>query len=464
MFSCRFLRNTVCGLWAVAVTGPAAAGMLALTGATVFDGTGAEPVADSTLLIRDDRITAVGPAHRVAVPAGAQVLRVTGTWILPGLIDAHVHFFQSGGLYTRPDIIDLRQVRPYEEEIAALRARLPDTLARYTASGVTAVADLAGPDWVYDLRGLSAEQADAPRVLLSGPGLAPYLPRGLDGRHAPALVVRTPAQARAGVRRLAQRQPDVLKIWFVPRSGMDLDREFEWVQAAVDSAHAQGLRVAAHATQREIARRMVKAGVDILVHSIDDQPVDQALLERLRANHVLYIPTLGVALRYAEVLGQQLRLTPFERARGDPGVIASLDDLVWLLPGRRRASGLPDNREARENLVRVHAAGVPVAAGSDAGNIGTLHGPALHRELELMVQAGLSPAEVLVTATRGGAEVMGRSGELGCLAPGCRADLVVLEDSPLADIRNTTRIGLVMVNGRIVHCDANRLPAGCPER
>lgn len=452
MRTSRLISRLCCGLLiaAVVVVNQARSEVTVLAGATVFDGTGAGPIADAVVVIRDGRIADIGPAGRVAVPAGSDVRRLDGKWIMPGLIDAHVHFFQSGGLYTRPDVIDLRRIRPYAREIAALRAQLPETLARYIASGVTAVVDLAGPDWVYDLRQLAGELPASPRLALSGPGLAPFLPRGLDGKDAPAVVVRTPGQAREEVRRLATRRPDLIKIWFVPKPGMDLDQEFQWVHAAIDEAHGRGLRVAAHATQREVARRMVAAGADILAHSIDDQPADQKLLAQMRANGVLYIPTLGVSQRYAEVLGQTLTLSSFERSHADPAVIASLDDMARLFPGRGRRVRLQDNRTARGNLLRVHEAGITVAAGSDAGNIGTLHGPALHRELELMVQAGLTPAQVLTAATHGGAVVMGRGTELGRLAPGYRADLLVLEDSPLADIRNTRRIALVMIDGRFV--------------
>jgi len=441
----------------------AADGFTVLAGATVFNASGADPVQDAVVLIRGNTIVDIGPADRVPVPEGSKVHDVRGKWIMPGLVDAHVHFFQSGGLYTRPDVIDLRHVRPYAREIAGLRDRLPETLDRYLASGVTSVVDLAGPDWVLDLRQLAGRLPEVPRLLISGPGLAPYLPHGLDGRHAPAVVVRTPAQARAAVRRLAERRPDMIKIWFVPRPGMDLAREFRWVQAAVDEAHAQGLRVAAHATQLDIARRMVAAGVDILVHSIDDRPIDDALLIQLRERQVLYIPTLGVSQRYAQVLGQQLRLSAYERALGDPWVIATLDDMAWLFPRRGKRAAIPDNTTARENLLRVHQAGITIAAGSDAGNIGTLHGPALHHELALMAEAGLAPVDVLIAATRGGAQVTGRGDELGRLAPGYRADLLVLEASPLRDIRNTRRIALVMKDGRFVHCVSARLSMPCPD-
>jgi len=442
---------------------PAADGLTVLAGATVFDASGAGPVQNAVVVICGDTIVDIGPADRVPVPAGSTVHDVRGKWIVPGLVDAHVHFFQSGGLYTRPDVIDLRRIRPYAVEIAGLRERLPATLERYVASGVTSVVDLAGPDWVLDLRRLASNLPAAPRLAISGPGLAPYLPEGLDGEDAPAAVVRTPAQAREAVQRLSKRRPDIIKIWFVPRPGMDLEREFRWVQAAVDEAHALDLRVAAHATQLDIARRMVTAGTDILVHSVDDRLIDDALLEQLRSNQVLYIPTLGVSQRYSEVLGQQLRLSGYERTLGDPAVIATLDDMAWLFPGRGRRVAIPDNTTARENLLRVHQAGITIAAGSDAGNIGTLHGPGLQRELELMVQAGLLPADVLIAATLGGAQVMGRSRELGRLAPGYRADLLVLEGSPLRDIRNTRRITLVMLDGRFVQCVPAQLSTICSE-
>ena len=244
---------------------------------------------------------------------------------------------------------------------------------------------------------------------------------------------------------------------------MDPQREFRWVYATIDEAHRLGLRVAVHATKLELAREMVRAGVDILVHSIDDELIEPELLSLMRARGVIYIPTLGVGRRYAEVLGQQLALSPFEQAMADSDVIASFDDLRWLNRGRASKRSLPDNRIANANLLRVHRAGIQIAAGSDAGNIGSLHGPGLHRELELMVEAGLTPKQVLLSATRNGAAVMGRGNELGRLQPGMLADLLVLDSDPLADIRNTENIVLVIKGGQILHCDTKTLPAGCPE-
>jgi imidazolonepropionase-like amidohydrolase len=448
---------------AALIAGDALADITVLTGATLFDGSGALPLANAVVVVRDDRIADIGPVDRVPIPSEAVVTDLRGKWILPGLVDAHVHFFQSGGLYTRPDVIDLRHVRPYDIEIATIRRLLPATLTRYTTSGVTSVVDLAGPAWTYELRRLADDAATSPRVALAGPGLAPALRPGLDGEHAPAVVVRTPEQARRAVRSLAADRPDLLKIWFALSPGMDPQREFRWVHAAIDEAHELGLRVAVHATQLKLAREMVRAGADILVHSIDDELIEPELLSLMRARGVRYIPTLGVGQRYAEVLGQQLALSPFEQAMADGDVIASFDDLRWLTRGRAIKQSLPDNRIANENLLRVHRAGIQIAAGSDAGNIGSLHGPGLHRELELMVRAGLTPTQVLQSATRSGAAVMGRGNEVGRLQPGMLADLLVLDSNPLADIRNTEDIVLVMKGGQILHCDARTLPVGCPD-
>ena len=459
------MRRVLCLLlWLLAVSGSGAfhqavaaaerAAPLALTGASIFDGTGAPPM-DGIILLHGERIAAIGPRAEITLPDDARVIDLSGYWIIPGLIDAHVHFFQSGSLYTRPDIIDLRRFRPYASEIAWIRRHLPANLARYLASGITSVVDMAGPWWVMDVRDAAEQTASAPRVALAGTGLAPGLPPGLDSEHAPGVIVRTPQQARAEVRRLAVRHPDFIKIWFAPTPAMDLEQEFAWISAAVEESHANGLRVAAHATQLEVARRMVQTGVDILVHSVDDKPVDDAFIALLKKYDVIYVTTLGVSEGYRETLTQEIHLSDFERRFGDPAVIASLDDLSERFPHYRPPRVQPGIRIALQNLARVHAAGIRVAAGSDAGNIGTLHGPALHHELELMQQAGLAPRDILVTATRNGAIVMGRERDIGTLQPGKLADMVILSADPLKDIRHTRHIA-ASVKGGVLY-QPNRL-------
>ncbi len=425
---------------------PAGADSLALVGGTVVDGTGAPARPGQTVLVAGDRILRVGPAEAVPVPDGAEVIDAAGKWIIPGLIDAHVHFFQSGGLYTRPDVMDLRHRRPYSEEIAAIRRDLDATLARYIASGVTGVVDMGGPMWTFELRERAAALEVAPRVAVAGPLLGTIAPDALSGLDDPPIIaIDGPEQAREQVRRLLRRDPDLIKVWFVPDGSLDAD--MPWVRAAIAAADAAGVPVVAHATRLDIARAVVAAGVDVLAHSVEDAAFDAGFAQTLARRDVVYVTTLVVDEGYREVLGGAVDLSPIERRLGDPRAIASWRDL----PGPRRLAGPAVSEAEARNLRRAAEHGVTIAAGSDAGNIGTLHGPALHRELRLMVAHGLTPLQALTAATRGGAAAMGRAADLGTIEPGKLADLVVLDRDPLADIANAAAIDRVVKGGVVVH-------------
>jgi imidazolonepropionase-like amidohydrolase len=432
----------------VLASGAAVAQPVALVGATVIDGTGASPVPDAVIVVRGGRIDALGPRGEVQVPQGARRIGVHGKWIIPGLIDAHIHFFQSGGLYTRPDAIDLREVRPYGEERQRIRDRLPQTLARYIASGITAVADLGGPMWNFEVRELAASLDVAPHVAVAGPLLANYVPLELVGPDPPILLSTNAERVQRQIASQFEHAPDFIKLWLIPRAGAAPGRA-DWVHAAVDAASEAGVPVVAHATRYDIARDAVQAGAGVLAHSIDDRLVDAPLLEMLREREVIYITTLVVMEGYARVLSGEAQPLDHELRFGDPEVIATWGEAPHRAP--RVAWGEDERREIMyENLRRVHAAGITIAAGSDAGNIGTLHGPGLHLELERMVEAGLTEAEVIAAATRGGARLMGREHEIGTLEPGKQADLVVLGGDPLRDIRHTRQIEWVMKGGRLL--------------
>jgi imidazolonepropionase-like amidohydrolase len=437
---------------------PGSAG--AASSALVLRGTVLRPdgatVPDAAVLVEGQRIVRLGPAEEVPVPHGARVVGGPDKWILPGLVDAHVHFFQSGGLYTRPDIVDLTGRVPYAEERAAIAAGLDRTLARYLRSGVTAVMDMGGPLWNFDVREHAHRTALAPRVHVAGPLLSSVSrPQLVVDGDAPILEVKEPAAARAIVREQAARRPDLVKLWWVlPAGGTAAD----WLpvgKAAIDEAHAQGLRVAVHATQLETARTAVQAGADLLVHSVDDAPLDDAFLGLLRERRVPYITTLVVLEGYAEALGHDVRLSPAEREIVDPAVVATVVDPPPL--PERAAAAAQRMRDrlpvALENARRASEAGVLVVAGSDAGNIGTFHGPAVLREVELLVQAGLSPARALRAATLDAARALGRERDLGSVEAGKLADLVVLDASPLDDVRNLARVHAVVKGGVVWPAD-----------
>jgi len=451
----RFRRTLLVLAVAAGMLGAASRGAraegLAIVGATVVDGAAA-PIPDAVVLIDGDRIQAVGSRAQVALPKGITIVDGRGKWVAPGLVDAHVHFFQSGGAYTRPDAVDLRKVRPYEREIALLKAALPRTFARYLLCGVTSVVDVGGPFWNFEVRDAAARTALAPRVAVAGPLISTVDRPQLDIGDPPIIKTATPDEARALVRRELERKPDLMKVWFVFRPGDDLAAGKALVAATVDEARKGGVRTAVHATELETARAAVEAGADVLVHSVFDKPVDDAFVDLLKRRGVVYIPTLFVRTGYTLVLTGTFTPTPAERRWADPDVLATFDEVKSrpeLASRPRRAPDPESERVTAQNLKRLSDAGVTIAAGTDAGNIGTLHGPSIFRELRLMADAGLTTRQVLASATAGGARVMGREKDLGAVAPGKLADLLILDRDPLVDVANLEAIHRVVKGGRV---------------
>jgi imidazolonepropionase-like amidohydrolase len=407
---------------------------------------------DGAIVIEGGRIREVGRRGNIRVP-DQNILDARGKWAIPGLIDAHIHFSQSANIYTRPDVIDLRKWRPYETELAWIRERIPVTLRRYLASGVTGLVDMGGPMWTFDVRDQANQSPDAPRVAVAGPLLSTHL----DGVRTPAdpmkVLMTSPQQARELVRRNLERRPDLTKILWLREPGDNLGQQIEMIRAAMDESQTRGVRVAVHATDLEIATEAIRLGADILVHSVEDQRVDREFIDLARRGNILYIPTLMVLDGYREVLGLEVSLTDIEQRLGDPQVMATWGELDKLydeeIPGGV-PSVLPPGgpRVEFENLQLLDTARIRIVGATDAGNIGTLHGPAIHRELELLVEAGMRPVDALVSATKNAAAVMGREAEVGTLERGKQADIVLLDADPLADIKNTRKIFRVMKAGR----------------
>jgi imidazolonepropionase-like amidohydrolase len=435
--------------------------MIAIVGATLVhperEGDAAV-TPDATIVVEGTHIVAAGPSRSTRVPAGARVIDARGKWIVPGLVDAHVHFFQSGNLYTRPDVADFNASMPYAKEVARNRARLPATFKVWLASGVTSVVDIGGPFWNFEVREAAAQSAAAPRVHVAGPLISMVDRPQLDLGDPPIIKITSPDEARSLVRRELARKPDYIKVWYIHRKDDDLAAQEAIVRATADEAHAAGVRLAVHATDLLVATSALRAGADFLVHSVDDAPVDAEFLALARRNHALYCPTLFVTMGYRYALSGTWKPTEAERRLADPQILAAMGDLERIpkdqVPERvAKLLAAPPDVKASEvmlaNLRAVRDAGIPIAMGTDAGNIGTLHGPSVFREMRLMAQAGLSPLEVLRAATVGGAMAMGMEKELGTIDAGKLADLVILDADPRADVANLERIDRVMKDGRL---------------
>ena len=411
---------------------------------------------DSTVIIDGNRIVRVGPMKTTAVPKGARVIDGKGKWVTPGLVDAHVHFFQSGDLYTRPDVADFNAVMPYEKETERNKARLPATFKVWLASGVTSVVDIGGPFWNFDMRDASLKSDAAPRVAVAGPLISMVDRAKLDIGDPPIIRIASPEEARALVAKELERKPDFIKVWFIHQPGDDLAKQEAIVKAAGDAAHAAGIRLAVHATELLVAKASLRAGADYLVHSVEDAPIDDEFLELAKKNKALYCPTLFVIMGYRYALSNTWQPTEIEKRLADPQILAKMRDLDSMpkdkLPDRvAKAMASPPqvkpSATALANLQKVWDAGIPVAMGTDAGNIGTLHGPSVFREMSIMVQSGLTTLEVLRAATTNGAKAMGR--DVGWIAPGKLADVLVLDADPLANIENLSKIHRVIKDGKV---------------
>ncbi|HEY0768634.1 MAG TPA: amidohydrolase family protein, partial [Steroidobacteraceae bacterium] len=430
-------------------------GVTAIVGATVIhpelDGAAAI-AADNTIIIAANRIKAVGPKATTRVPHAARVIDAHGKWVIPGLIDSHVHFFQSGNLYTRPDVADLGASVPYSSEVERNQARLAQTFKVWLASGVTSVADVGGPFWNFDVRDTARMTAAAPRVAATGPLISMIARPQLDLGDPPIIKISSAQEARALVARELQRKPDFIKVWFIHQEGDDLAAQEAIVRATADAAHAAGVRLAVHATEQLVAKSALRAGADYLVHSVQDEPVDEEFIAMARERHILYCPTLFVRMGYFYALSGTWQATEAEQRLADPQVLAGLRlDRAAKLP-ERVAKLVSEHREvelpavAMQNLVKVWNAGITVVMGTDAGNIGTVHGAGVFREMELMQRAGLTPLQVLRSATVNGAATMAVR-DLGTLAAGKLADLVVLDADPLADVANLSHASFVFKDG-----------------
>jgi len=461
-------RRSLAALAALALpfATPAAAAVLAIEHAIVVHPERNGEAAlerDATILIQDGRIAAVGPAATVATPSGAKVIDGHGKWVIPGLVDAHVHFFQSGNLYTRPDGADFNKWMPYAKEVARNKARLPATFKVWIASGVTSVVDIGGPFWNFEVRDAAWKAPVAPRVHVAGPLISMVDRPQLDLGDPPIIKITTPEEARALVRRELARKPDYIKVWYIHRKDDDLAAQEAIVRATAEEAHAAGVRLAVHATELVVAKSALRAGADYLVHSVDDEPLDDEFIALALRNKALYCPTLFVVMGYRYAFSNTWKATPAEERLADPEILAMMHDLDRIpkdmIPERiaKLMAAPPEvklSAIAAANLRKVRDAGIPIAMGTDAGNVGTLHGPSVFREMDLMAQAGLTPLEVLRAATVGGSVAMGLQDEIGTIEQGKAADLVILGADPLADVANLARIDRVIRAGRVYDPDA----------
>ena len=417
------------------------------------------------VVVMNDRIVSIHKDKMYKLPAGTEVIDGAGKWLSPGFVDAHVHFFQSGGLYARPDVIDLRKYQPHDKELKFVHDNMDDLLDRYLVTGITAVIDVGASFNFLQQRDSLAQRPSSPVISMTGPLLTTWLPAPYKelGNESPFALMNSKEDAVRFVQDQLKYKADFIKIWYIVLDSnveVGARKNYEMVKAAIDEAHRNGKRVAVHATERITAQLAVEAGANYLVHSVDDEIVSNDFVKLLKQKNVVLCPTLIVSRNYERVLSDNYRFNTYELNHAHPFIINSIIDFPWpdTALGKNRISrlrrmyriGAPSRADTvmATNLKKLIDGGVMIATGTDAGNIGTQHSTSYFEELYTMHEAGLNSWQLLQASTINGAKAVGKEKEWGSIATNKLANMVLLNANPLDSIENWKKINLIINKGK----------------
>jgi len=420
--------------------------MILIENGQIIDGTGKTPLQQASVLIKDGRIEEI-KRGKMEAPPQSQVIDATGKTVLPGLIDMHAHLI-SGGF----DTISEKSMSydPIEQQ---------RVLKLMLYWGVTSVCDPVQPlELGLQLRKEANDNAfPSPRLFISGPGFT--APGGWAGSFDPSarMEPRSVADVKEQVARLSNAKVNFLKVFYdsmgcsfsssLPKLAQSL------LDAIVAEAHVRQLRVMVHVYETADHKDALKAGADIMAHSAITAPVDEEYLNLARKNKILYLSTLSV---YHDVFNEtEIRNLIAQEFVQETVPRRTLDTLTENGPldafeKTIKQSYIKDQLPTiNANLKKVFENEIAIGVGPDTGVPGAFPGIAVHREMELMVQAGIPIPAVLVAATKTAAEYLGEK-SLGTIEKGKTADLIIVNGNPLVDIKETRNIELVIKDGSIV--------------
>lgn len=436
---------------------------------TIVDVVNKKLIPAQTVAINKEVIADVQKAGKKTFPSNAIIIDGTGKYLMPGMTDAHVHFFQSGGLYTRPDALDLRKYVPYNKEIEMGHQNMEALLKRYLMAGITSVIDVGATYNFLKLRDSLSGNRLLPSVYMTGPLLTTYEPQVFMGlkNDEPFRLVSTIEDAKKAINEQLPYRPDFIKIWYIVSLGKEgveaVARKYEpLIKEIIQEAHKNKLKVAVHATERIAAQIAVQNGCDFLVHNIEDEVVSDSFVQILKSGKVILSPTLTVMDNYYNTFGQKIDYDTYDLKSSDPVAIGSIYDIKHLsnavIPVLKQRFDQPQMKARisrtdsirKVNLKKLADGGVTIAAGTDAGNIGTQHASSFQNELKAMQESGLSIWQVLQSATINPVKILDKEMVSGNIAKGKIADMILLNADPTKSLENLTTVNKIFKNGNVL--------------
>lgn len=458
---------------------------MAFVGANVLNPNLDLNISNATILVNKGKIVKIQPSSE-KISSDYAVTNLENKWVIPGLIDGHVHLSESGSAFTRPDIIDATKIQSYQADQKWLLANTSSLLNNYVSLGITTIFDMGGPSQYIKHYREVTKNGSYPDIYAAGALLSPMDAPQLNVNGEIFTKVSNAKEATALVESQLVLNTSIIKIVWSQETGMTTEQLYSMYKPAIALAKQHNKVVAVHVQDLENAKNSIKAGADILVHGVMTNDIDDEFISLMKKNNVTYMPTLSAYGHYFDIFKSEFQFSEHEKNHAHANITNSFNDLMSNIKDTGQMfqvflNYIPkvDSSEAeiaklsaqdqsiikqlrtmfsskieniqKNNLMKILQSGVNVAFGTDAGNPGTLHASSLVGEMYVWQQAGVSNKDILKAATFGNAQALNLTDTLGSLTSGKDANFVVLDADPYKNLTTLSAPAMTVKLGKIAY-------------